>query len=209
MDHPQALHTAEPTNGKARSLPWDSVRGMALFGIILMNIASFKVPLFHEMTPYWPPFVEGGEWNTLWHHGLPHFLQNRFITAFSLLFGVGLAWIYSKPEVTPQARGILLRRLFVLALFGLAHITFLWLGDILLSYALAGLLALLWIHQSSSRLLFWGGLFFLCGQALGYLVATLVFLVMMTLSFWWIRYLPISPMEWLWRKVAYVGKNQT
>lgn len=182
---------------------------MALFGIILMNIASFKVPLFHEMTPYWPPFVEGGEWNTLWHHGLPHFLQNRFITAFSLLFGVGLAWIYSKPEVTPQARGILLRRLFVLALFGLAHITFLWLGDILLSYALAGLLALLWIHQSSSRLLFWGGLFFLCGQALGYLVATLVFLVMMTLSFWWIRYLPISPMEWLWRKVAYVGKNQT
>lgn len=171
MDHPQALQAAEPIKGQARSLPWDSVRGMALYGILLMNIGSFKVPLIYEMTPYWPPFVAGSDWNALWHHGLPHFLQNRFITAFSLLFGVGLAWIYSKPEVTPRVRIILLRRLIVLALFGLAHITFLWLGDILLNYAIAGLLALLWINQRPSRLLLWGGLLFFCGQAGGYLIS--------------------------------------
>src|SRR5690606_28007555 len=58
-------------------------------------------------------------------------------------------------------RRLYLRRIGVLALFGFIHLVFFWYGDILLTYALAGLFLLFFYHRSVTTLLVWACLLML------------------------------------------------
>src|SRR5262249_21197557 len=71
------------------------------------------------------------------------FVDQKFITLLSILFGVGLAiqWSKARAQGRPFA-GSYLRRMGLLFLLGLAHGLLLWYGDILLTYALVGVVAL-------------------------------------------------------------------
>lgn len=88
--------------------------------------------------------------------------QGKFYTLFSLLFGAGFMIMMMRAQQAGRAFfRVYLRRIFVLALIGLAHGLFVWSGDILFSYACFGLLLLLCFSNTpTSRLPKWGLFFY-------------------------------------------------
>ena len=118
----------------------DVVRGFALLGIFLMNIEWFNRPIatFNEGMPRG---LTGPDWWASWF--IAYFVQGKFWTIFSLLFGMGFAVMLVRAERAGRAfTRLYLRRILALAVFGAVHFIYLWEGDILFSYAV-GALALL------------------------------------------------------------------
>ena len=116
------------------------MRGFALFGIFLMNIEWFNRPIatFNEGMPRG---LTGLDWLASWF--IAYFVQGKFWTIFSLLFGMGFAVMLVRAErAGREFTRIYLRRILALAVFGAVHFIYLWEGDILFSYAV-GALALL------------------------------------------------------------------
>ena len=116
----------------------DVVRGFALLGIFLMNIEWFNRP-FAELGDGIPRTATGLDWLATFF--VNYFVQGKFWTIFSLLFGMGFAVMLLRAERNGRGgRGFLkvyLRRILALAVFGACHFIFLWEGDILFSYAVA------------------------------------------------------------------------
>ena len=69
-------------------------------------------------------------------------LELKAFALFSLLFGIGLAIQFERLSRGGQPFYWLARRLAVLLVFGLIHLLFIWNGDILTEYALAGFIVL-------------------------------------------------------------------
>jgi uncharacterized protein len=119
----------------------DAIRGFALFGILLMNLEAFNGPITLALSGIDPSL-----------HGTDRFadafiylfVQGKFWTLFSLLFGIGFAIMHdSAARAGNDFRRIYKRRLRALLVIGAAHGILIWEGDILFAYALAGFL-LLW-----------------------------------------------------------------
>ena len=118
----------------------DVLRGLALFGVLIVNIVfEFRVSIFEQFLP-----AVGTE-STV-HRALKHFLgaavELKALALFSLLFGVGLAIQFDRLAKNPRRLVLLVRRLVVLLAIGVAHLFFVWNGDILVEYAVAGLVVL-------------------------------------------------------------------
>jgi len=122
----------------------DVVRGFALIGIFLMNIEFFNRPIA-ALEDGMPHGLTGIDWFASWF--VAYFVEGKFWTIFSLLFGMGFAVMLARaqrdgrPFIAPYVR-----RILALAAFGALHFILLWTGDILFSYAVAatGLLVLLY-----------------------------------------------------------------
>ena len=118
----------------------DVLRGVALFGVLMVNLVTgFRVSIFQQFLP-----VEAAA-SALdrFAEGLVSLvLESKSLALFSLLFGVGLAIQFDRLLVRESAVYWLTRRLAVLLLFGLVHLLFIWNGDILTEYALAGFVVL-------------------------------------------------------------------
>jgi uncharacterized protein len=69
-------------------------------------------------------------------------VDSKALALFSLLFGTGLAIQFERLAGNPRRMILLVRRLFVLLAIGLVHLCLIWNGDILVEYALAGLVVL-------------------------------------------------------------------
>jgi uncharacterized protein len=83
-------------------------------------------------------------------------VEGKFYSLFSLLFGIGFSIILVKNEQRgTSGLKIFYRRLLVLIFFGLAHLLLLWEGDILMLYALIGLLLPFFRNCSNKTLLTW------------------------------------------------------
>lgn len=120
----------------------DCARGIAILGILLMNITAFGLPKAAYLNPAYAGSITRGE---AWTWAvLDMVAQVKFLTLFALLFGGGLALLL--PRRTRWIRA----RLFWLMGFGLLHAIFFWDGDILLDYGLVGLLCLGLIRQAPS-----------------------------------------------------------
>lgn len=118
----------------------DVLRGLALFGVLIINIVfEFRVSIFEQFLP-----AIGTE-STV-HRALKHFLaaaiELKALALFSLLFGVGLAIQFDRLAKNPRRLVLLVRRLVVLLAIGVVHLIFVWNGDILVEYAVAGLVVL-------------------------------------------------------------------
>jgi uncharacterized protein len=115
----------------------DAVRGMALLGILLMNIPYFgQAPaLEHE------PFRHPGTLDYYVHLIVQIGFEGKMRGLFSMLFGAGILIFTSRKEAAGLGSADLLqRRLLWMLLFGVIHeYVFLWVGDILFDYAVAGL----------------------------------------------------------------------
>ena len=125
----------QPVVPEARIEALDVVRGFALFGIFLMNIEFFNRSM-SGIGDGMPLGLTGLDWLASWF--ISYFVQGKFWTIFSLLFGMGFAVMLTRAE--RAGRPFLapyLRRILGLAVFGAAHFIFLWAGDILFSYAVA------------------------------------------------------------------------
>jgi len=134
-DRPTSPQPA-PVEPGARIQVIDVLRGFALLGVLVMNMAGYTGS--YETMERWTQLDQ-------WLNWAAHFLfEAKFYSLFSFLFGLGMAMQLLRAE----ARGtrfmpVYLRRLFILLLIGMAHATFLWTGDILFIYACCGFLLLL------------------------------------------------------------------
>jgi uncharacterized protein len=127
-----------PAPSEDRIAAIDAVRGLALFGVLIVNLLTiFSISIFG---PYPDTPVLSADWVVLHLVGLV--LDGKAICLFSVLFGVGLAMLYERLLPSGRPHYWLARRLAVLLAFGLAHILLIWNGDILTEYALAGFLVL-------------------------------------------------------------------
>ena len=127
---------AAPTALAPRSVLLDSLRGIALLGILLMNIECYTVPL-NAGTSGLNPALTGSD---RWVDALTYlFVQGKFYTLFALLFGAGFAIMESRAlRAQRPFVPFFLRRMALLLLIGLTHAIFLWAGDILVTYAFWG-----------------------------------------------------------------------
>jgi uncharacterized protein len=149
---------AGPISLSERILFIDALRGMALFGILAANMRAFFAPLdaYDRIGVLYP-----GRADVLAQAFIDIFIQGKFISIFSFLFGMGFAIQMSRAEQRgARFMGFYPRRLVALALFGLIHGLLIWAGDILLTYALSGAILLLFRKRQQKTLLWWaGGLF--------------------------------------------------
>ena len=114
-----------------RNVTLDFVRGVAILGILLLNISAFGLPKAAYLNPAWSGSASLSD---AWTWALLDLLaQVKFLTLFALLFGAGLQLLL------PRGKRWIQSRLTLLALLGFIHGLFFWDGDILLAYALVGL----------------------------------------------------------------------
>jgi uncharacterized protein len=139
------------THASARIAALDILRGFALCGILLIHVPIFAFPGA-------PPGMNerGGALDGLVNSGLILFVEAKFFSLFATLFGVGFAIQRQSAARRGQPFApVFRRRLLFLALFGALHAALLWEGDILLLYALAGLLLIPFRDAPPARLLRW------------------------------------------------------
>lgn len=113
----------------------DIVRGLAVLGILLMNIRLFSEPYAAYFNPKAYGSYEG--LNALWFHFQFLFADQKFMAIFSMLFGASTAIICDGlvRRGDPVAYTFA-KRNFGLLLIGAAHAYLLWHGDILVPYAI-------------------------------------------------------------------------
>lgn len=146
------LTQSSPVTGKARIESIDTLRGLALFGILLMNIIAFANPF----AAYLDPRVDGaGQGIDLWTFMSVDILaEGSMRTIFSMLFGAGMLIFLNKPNTDPvHVRGLYYRRALLLVAFGLFNAYVLvWSGDILYTYGMTGLALYFFRDMSALRL---------------------------------------------------------
>jgi len=127
----------------------DLIRGVAVLAILLVYIYAFALPHQAYDTPYW--LLGAATEADLWVYSSQQlFVNNRFVTLFSLLFGAGLALQMQRMQQDGRnANKLMQRRLVWLLVFGLLHGVFIWFGDILTIYALVGLVIYRWAGKSA------------------------------------------------------------
>ena len=131
--------SAYPAGDPDRIGSIDALRGLAVMGILLMNVQSFAMPEAAYINPTAYGSLDGANgWAWLVSHVLA---DRKFMAIFSMLFGAGILLFTGRAEARgdPPAR-LHVRRMLWLVVFGLAHAYLLWYGDILVAYGICGLL---------------------------------------------------------------------
>ncbi|WP_214849593.1 DUF418 domain-containing protein [Exiguobacterium sp. s138] len=136
-----------PIERADRIIYLDVLRGFALCGILFVNMPSFLGERFTR---------EMGSTDQLLRLLFDLFIQTKFYTLFSVLFGAGFILFINRLRVKRKSLWIFVRRLLALFLFGLIHLLF-WRGDILQTYALCGLMLLAFVQTRPSTKL-WAAL---------------------------------------------------
>ena len=159
-------------NETDRILTLDIVRGVAVMGILTMNIAAFAMPY----PAYANPAAYGGDSGldlVSWAFNYLIF-DGKMRGLFSILFGASTLLVIER--ATASGRGgakAHYARMIVLLAFGLVHFYFIWFGDILSLYALSGMV-LYWFRNKSPRsLVRW---------AIGFLSISFIFFGLIALS---------------------------
>ena len=129
--------TASAAAGE-RHISIDAVRGFAVLGILLMNIVGMGLPAFAYLDP---TYAGGSTGADLWTWAVNNVLTDGKMRAlFTMLFGASAVLIAERAEAShPGPAATHYRRMFWLFVIGMIHAYFLWWGDILVTYALAGL----------------------------------------------------------------------
>lgn len=143
---------SQPASGSSVTSPSridaiDGLRGLALVGILFVNITVMGGPI-DRLHPDGTPTLQNPEWAT-WLIG-EIFVTGAMRGIFSILFGASALLFLSSQRHGPFT---FVRRCFWLLIFGIVNSTLLlWPGDILLVYALASPVILLFLRASALRL---------------------------------------------------------
>lgn len=145
---------ALPVKTSERYVLLDALRGLALLGIILANFPEFSLYSFLPHDAREEMATAGADRFVYYLEYI--FIDGKFYTLFSLLFGIGFSIILAN-AMKKGANGlrIFYRRMGVLAIIGFLHLMLLWSGDILLLYALLGMILPLFRRASNRTLLVW------------------------------------------------------
>ncbi|MCK1999580.1 DUF418 domain-containing protein [Psychrobacillus psychrodurans] len=138
---------------KERIISLDIIRGLALFGILFANVWAFKGMISEGEIPDYNGI--NGIISTL----IAIFVEKKFFSIFSFLFGVGFYIFASRSESRgDKPRWRFIRRLLALLLIGIIHLLFFW-GSILYAYAIIGFLLVPFYRAKESTISKWiGGL---------------------------------------------------
>lgn len=147
-----SMEHISPIQPRERFIILDVLRGIALLGICLANFPEFSLYTFQKSEVAASMPTAGIDRVVRYLQYL--FIDGKFYTLFSLLFGIGFSIILSNA----QRKGIsgfriFYRRMLILALIGFIHLLFIWSGDILFLYALLGMLLPLFRKFSDKNLL--------------------------------------------------------
>lgn len=155
----------QPVATGERIVTLDFIRGIAVLGILFANVVAYSNPI---LAYFWPPALPGGA--TRFDEGVWLFqlvaVDGKFRGLFTLLFGAGMMLFIERVWARGGTRWLQARRLFWLALFGLAHFYLLWTGDILFLYAVSGFVALAMLKWSAHKQLRVGLAWYLAGALL-------------------------------------------
>ena len=134
----------------------DVLRGVALLGILVMNIQMFSMP----QAAYFNPTAYGDLTGANLYVWVASRLlaDQKFMTVFSMLFGAGIVLMAGRAEARGGARRLHYRRMGWLFVIGLLHGHLLWSGDILFLYAVCGMLVYPLRGQPPRRLLVLGAM---------------------------------------------------
>ncbi|WP_228768398.1 DUF418 domain-containing protein [Shewanella sp. TC10] len=138
----QRPNTINESHGN-RNTNIDALRGIAILGILFMNI-FFMNDSFYGYAPHSPQIQS----DIILEIFSNFFLEGRFLSLLSILFGAGLLIQYRRYEANAlPAYPLIKQRLKWLIIFGLIHGIFIWGGDILLTYGISAFLALNYINS--------------------------------------------------------------
>jgi uncharacterized protein len=163
---PEALSAAgtpdQPVGTGERIVTLDFIRGIAVLGILFPNIVAYANPI---LAYFWPKGLPGGAtaFDEMVWLGQLVLIDGKFRGLFTLLFGAGMYLFIERVWARGGTRWLQARRLFWLALFGLAHFYLLWTGDILFLYAVSGFVALSMLKWSAKTQLRVGIAWYLVG----------------------------------------------
>ncbi|MDE6637315.1 MAG: DUF418 domain-containing protein [Muribaculaceae bacterium] len=186
------MNAASPIEASKRHIILDALRGFALLGICMANFPEFSLYSFLPVEASSAMPTSG--WDYFTKYFLSIFVDGKFYTIFSLLFGIGFSIIIS--NVTKRggnAYVIFYRRMLVLLIIGFLHLMYIWSGDILMLYALMGMVLPLFIKVSDKALLWTAGVLLFLPVILDFLLEG-------------IGIYPSAPIvDWQWRECAKVG----
>ena len=129
----------------------DVLRGVAVLGILVMNVQAFAMPESAYFNPTAYGDLEGANL-LVWVAGRM-LADQKFMTIFSMLFGASIVLMTERAEARGDARRLHYRRMGWLLVIGLLHAHLLWSGDILFLYAVCGMLVYPLRRQPPGRLL--------------------------------------------------------
>jgi uncharacterized protein len=133
----------------------DIVRGVAVMGILAMNIVAFAMPFQAYMNPLAYGWESGADFVS-WLVSFI-FVDGKMRGLFSFLFGASMLLVIGRAEAKGEDSGsIHFRRMFWLLVFGLIHLYLIWFGDILHGYALIGMIAWFFRNKEPAVLMRWG-----------------------------------------------------
>lgn len=134
----------------------DALRGFALLGVCMVNLVSLS--LYEFLDPQQQTGLSSNGFDAFAKEAMNWLVNIKFITLFSLLFGLGFALQLERASTRGQD-GIprYVRRLLALMAIGWLHAWFVWWGDILFTYAIVGLL-MIPFRNASDRVLLIAGL---------------------------------------------------
>lgn len=151
---------AAPVAPAERIQALDILRGIAVMGILIMNIQSYSMISAAYMNPTAYGDLTG--LNKLVWVLSDIFANMKFWSIFSILFGAGIVLFTSKVEEKGvKSAALHYRRSFWLLVIGLIHAYLFWHGDILVTYALCALFIYLFRKLSSKKLLITGLILFI------------------------------------------------
>lgn len=143
------------TEPPPRILTLDIVRGVAVMGILAMNIVAFAMPF----QAYMNPLAYGAESAAdiaSWAFNFV-LIDGKMRGLFSFLFGASMLLVIDRAEATGRSpAAIHYSRMIWLLVFGLVHYYFIWFGDILAGYAQIGLIAYFFRKKGIKTLIRWG-----------------------------------------------------
>jgi uncharacterized protein len=182
----EGQRSAPPPLVLARIHTLDVIRGLAILGILVMNILDFSTA--EEYHP-WPVGLHSTSSFEFWNSCLGILLfRGKFLTIFSLLFGAGIVLMAERRAAVNRAPWHAhYRRMGALLVLGCLHGFLLWHGDILFAYALAGTVAYWFRHVRAWKLLVLGLL----------LVYTLGLFLQIAASFLIYEFLPMPDSHYL------------
>lgn len=149
MSHPTDI---SPVSASRRHIFLDALRGFALLGVCLANYPEFSLYTFQPDSV--AAAMPGADIDTYVKFFQYLLIDGKFYTLFSLLFGIGFSIIISHAaERGADGFRIFYRRMLILALIGCTHLMMVWSGDILLLYAVLGMLLPLFRNLSNRHIL--------------------------------------------------------
>lgn len=136
------------TNGAVRHLTLDAMRGIAVMGILLMNIVMFAMP----SQAYINPLAWGGDGPLdlgIWTVNFV-LVDGKMRGLFTLLFGASTLLVIDRAEARQHSSiKVHYSRMAWLLVFGLIHYYLIWSGDILILYAVCGMVIYAFHHNDA------------------------------------------------------------